>query len=125
MERAIWHELPSHLHDADRLLMAYGKWSRDRPAYGRCGSAEGRYRSTDVHHGAVVPVVVIPDWSAAEVQRSLNAMPERWRLVLTAWYVPSRAQQARIRRIKRGMGWAQFREMLCDALTMFRNIHRG
>jgi len=106
------------------MLTAYGKWAKDRPSFARCGSAEGRYRSTDVHHGAAVPVVLIADWSAADVQRSLNQVPEGHRRLLTAWYVPSRGQGAKLRQLRKSAGLAQLRQALIEGLQMFSNIHR-
>lgn len=118
-------EIPVHLHDADRTLTKYGQWAKDRMTFGRCGSAEGRYRSTDVHHGVAAPVVLIADWSAADVQRSLNVVPETYRRILTAWYVPGRGQQRRMRMVRKGVHRDQFANLLLDALTMFKNVHRS
>lgn len=115
--------IPTYLSEADKALTAYGRWAKDRPSYGRCGSAEGRYRSTDVHHGATAPVVLIADWSAAEVQASLNRLPEKTRYLLTAWYVPGHGQQRRLRKARRGTKPDRFTELLIEALQAFNREH--
>lgn len=117
--------IPPHLHDADQLLTKYGQWAKDRPSYRRCGSAEGRYRSTDVHHGVAAPVVLIADWSAAKVQRALNGVPETHRLLLTTWYVPSRGQGRKLRLMRKTIPKVQWEGMFLDALTIFRNVHNA
>lgn len=117
--------IPPHLHEADLLLTKYGQWAKDRPSFGRCGSAEGRYRSTDVHVGVAAPVVLIADWSAADVQRSLNGVPEQYRVLLTAWYVPGRGQGRKLRLMRKTIPKVQWESLFVDALTMFKNIHRN
>ena len=98
------YQPPRHLEDADAVLTAFARWQRmGGRGRGRCGSAEGRYRSTDVHHGAPVPLAVIPDWSAEQVQRALVACPEAERTLLAAWYAN---HHAKLRNLRRQAGWS-------------------
>jgi len=115
---------PANLEDADATLTAFARWQRmGGRSRGRCGSAEGRYRSTDVHVGAAVPVVLIPDWSAAEVQRALVACPEQERTLLALWYSGHVARLAKMRRLAKWSSEETSRR-LDSALAVFDSHYR-
>lgn len=82
--------LPSDLHEADELLEKFGRWAQDRYKKQRCASAEGLYRSPDFWNDGDLPMPLMAEFRAMDVQRALLLVPQRYRRVLHAHYIPQR-----------------------------------
>lgn len=117
--------LPTDLREADDVLAKYGRWALGGQGQGRCGSAEGRYQSDEVHarEDREIREPMIADWSAMDVQRALCRVPERFRKVLQAHYIQRRNQMWITRRQLRltAKTWSETR---IAGVRMFWNIYR-
>lgn len=92
--------IPNELKDADMLLTKYGRWAMDRFKKQHCISAEHMYNIPN-SPGYTGPEVLIPDFRAMDVQRTLNLVPLQYRRVLQAQYIPQRLPPHAIRRMLR------------------------
>ncbi len=116
-------ELPVGLRDADERLTRYGHWAKDRAKRHCCGSAEGRYRSTQDDQDRQPPEVLQHIDEALACQRALARVPELERKVLTILYVPQRMS------IEMQLRLAHIPARLCQerhlrGLRMFENLFR-
>ncbi len=94
--------IPSDLRDADLLLAKYGRWAMDRFRKQHCASAEHRYRPPVSLDNREEPrEILIADFHAMDVQRALQAVPQQYRRVLQAQYIPGRLPVAAQRRMLR------------------------
>ena len=117
-------ELPPNLVEADERLTRYGRWAMDRLRRHRCGSAEGRYRSTQDDQDRQPPEVLQHIDEALACQRALARVPELERKVLTILYVPQRMS------IEMQLRLAHIPARLCQerhlrGLCMFDNIFKS
>jgi hypothetical protein len=83
-------DIPPGLVDADERLTRYGLWAMDRHRRRTCGSAEGRYRSSQDDQDRQPREVLQHIDEALACQRALARVPELERKVLTILYVPQR-----------------------------------
>lgn len=113
MKRDINLEVPIELREAEAVLERYGRWAQDRYRKQRCASAEGKYQPPPIpgcrDDEPLTPF--IPDWSAMQVQHALQVVPEQFRRVLFAIYVPQKEHPnaARRRLGTSGRDWEQRR----------------
>ena len=92
--------IPAELQEADRLLAQYGRWAMDRFRRQHCGSLEHRYVAPrDVDNRREPRELLMPDFSAIDVQRALNDVPLQYRRVLQAEYIPQRLPPMVVRRM--------------------------
>lgn len=100
MRRDLNLTVPVELRQAEELLEKYGAWAQDRYKKRRCASLEGKYvpppPPTAEREEPLIPF--IPDWSAMQVQRALQAVPMQFRRVLFAIYVPQKEHPMAARR---------------------------
>lgn len=120
-------EIPADLADSDEALTRYGRWASDRGSRNRrCGSAEGRYRSTGweaVERRRAPPPLAMPPDQAMLVQRALARVPDLQRVVLAIIYIPHRLPpeaQLRLLRIPPALSV----ERHLRGLRMFDNLRR-
>lgn len=115
--------VPMELKEADELLEAYGRWAHDRYRKQHCASAEGRYRAPPNDLDREPKQFIQSDFSAMQVQRALQGVPDLQRAVLHILYVPKRLPpeaQLRILRIPPRL----CRERHREGLRMFWNRYR-
>jgi len=91
--------IPSDLQEADRLLVKYGRWAMDRFKKQHCASVEHKYKPPKLEDEP--KEVLIADFDAMDVQRTLNLVPLQYRRVLQAEYIPQRLPSVAIRRMLR------------------------
>lgn len=100
MRRDLNLTVPVELRQAEELLEKYGAWAQDRYKKRRCASLEGKYvpppQPAAEREEPLMPF--IPDWSAMQVQRALQAVPMQFRRVLFAIYVPQKEHPMAARR---------------------------
>lgn len=83
--------IPQELQEADILLAKYGRWAMDRWKQQHCASIEHRYvPPRDVEARREPREELIADFSAMDVQRTLQLVPIQYRRVLQAEYIPQR-----------------------------------
>ena len=116
-------EIPESLVEANQRLERYGRWAMDRNRRQRCGSAEGRYRSTQDDQDRAPSEVLMHIDEALACQRALARVPELERKVLTILYVPQRMS------IEMQLRLAHIPARLCQerhlrGLRMFENLFR-
>lgn len=117
-------DIPSDLQDADERLTRYGRWAMDRMRRHRCGSAEGRYRSTQDDLDRQPAEVLLHIDEALACQRALARVPELERRVLSILYVPQRMS------VEMQLRLAHIPARLCQerhlrGLRMFDNIFKS
>lgn len=101
--RQIAADVPEDLAEADDLLSKFGRWAMDRRRTHRCASAEGQYQAPPNDDDRVPREVMLPAADAALINRALQAVPDRERVVLHVLYIPKRqppAMQLRLFKIK-------------------------
>lgn len=84
----IYSDIPEELSEAEDLLCEYGRWARGGgggPA--GCGSAERMYRSKQDDEDRRPSSVQPPRVRIDKINRALQQVPERWRLMLMWVYV--------------------------------------
>ncbi len=123
MKKNLSGDIPPGLVDADERLTRYGRWAMDRQRRRTCGSAEGRYRSTQDDQDRQPPEVLQHIDEALACQRALARVPELERKVLTILYVPQRMS------IEMQLRLAHIPARLCQerhlrGLRMFENLFR-
>jgi len=120
----IYADIPSDLWGTDNLLHRYGRWALDRRGPQTCGSAEGKYRPErgQIEERREPREVLMPTDAALAVQRALQRVPERERIVLQYLYVPQR-WPAHVMLAKARIPARMSQERHLAGLRMFHNIH--
>ena len=124
MKNNLTGQIPLNLHEADDRLTRYGRWAMERLRRRQCGSAEGRYRSTQDEQDRQPAEVLMHIDEALACQRALARVPELERKVLTILYVPQRhciEAQLRLARIPSRL--CQDRHL--RGLRIFANVIQG
>jgi len=116
--------IPSDLQEADRILTSYGRWAMDRWKKQHCASIEHRYvPPRDSETRREPREVLMPDFSAIDVQRTLLRVPLQYGRVLQAEYIPGRLPVAAVKRMWRLNGTMWMNTHLAG-LRMFANNWR-
>ena len=117
-------DVPVELRQAEELLEKYGRWAQDRYRKQRCASAEGKYQPppSTRNRDDETMIPFIPDWSAMQVQRALQVVPEQFRRVLFAIYVPQKEHPNAARR-RMGASNRSWEERRIHGLRSFWRIY--
>jgi len=124
-------DIPQSLRQADQVLTLYGRWAMDKPVRRTCGSAEGRYvippvSDEDQRRTPRQPGLNVEERVAA--QRALARVPDIYRSVLAALYVPQtvNGKVIRLEVVLRTLRIPPrlMRERHIAGLRMFDNIYR-
>lgn len=94
----LYADLPLGLHEADALLASYGRWANRRGGPGRCGSAEGMYRSPQNDEDRQPKEPQMQALDAERCQRALCTLPMMTLLVIQWLYVDASGLQAKMRK---------------------------
>lgn len=124
-------DIPQSLRDADEVLSLYGRWAMDKPVRRTCGSAEGRYVIPPVDDDDQRRVPRQPGLNVEQrmaAQRALARVPDIYRVVLVALYVPQTVN-GKVVHMKVVMRVLRIPERLMQerhiaGLRMFDNIYR-
>lgn len=116
--------IPESLVEANDRLERYGRWAMDRNRRQRCGSAEGRYRSTQDDQDRAPSEVLMHIDEALACQRALARVPELERKVLGIIFIPQRMS------VEMQLRLAHIPARLCQerhlrGLRMFDNIFKS
>ncbi len=122
MKRDAHPSIPPELREADELLHRYGRWAQDRYKKQHCASMEHKYKPPPGPDDEV-PMPMMADFRAMDVQHALVVVPMQYRRVLQAWYIPQRLPPQAIRRLHRipPKTWAASHAL---GLRMFWNIYQ-
>jgi hypothetical protein len=116
-------DIPPSLREADELLARFGRWAMHRHKKQRCASAEGMYPIPPNDDSRLPKEILLTDFDAMGVQRSLSKVPDVQRVVLEVLYVPRRwPVEAQMRRLRIPPRLSQDRHLV--GLRMFDNIRR-
>ncbi len=117
-------EVPETLRQADATLHLYGRWAMHRWKPQRCGSAEryylGERTDADFDPRREPRETLMPGHEAVKVQRALYQVPEPFRVVLQALYIPQKLP-AHVLLAKKRIPPKLSRERHLEGLFMFRN----
>jgi hypothetical protein len=116
--------IPADLNETDERLTRYGRWAMDRQRRRSCGSAEGRYRSTQDDQDRQPPEILQHIDEALACQRALARVPELERKVITILYIPRKLP------VEAQLRMAHIPPRLCQerhlrGLRMFDNIFKS
>lgn len=113
---------PPDLREAEALLIRHGQWAQDRYKKRRCASAEGMYVPPPTREDQLMPSLM-PDFDAMKVERSIRLVPEQYRRVLKAVYIPQREHPMAAMR-KFGIHRSLWELTRVQGIRMFWNIYK-
>lgn len=125
MKANLTADIPPTLQEADERLTRYGRWAMDRQRRRTCGSAEGRYRSTQDDQDRAPKEVLLHIDEALACQRALARVPELERKVLAILYVPQQHRSIELQLRLARISARSCQERHLRGLRMFDNLFKN
>ena len=113
----LYADLPTDLREADDILSRYGRWARGGYSPGRCGSAEGAYRSPQDDEDRKPREPVMPALEVERVKDALGRLPMMTLLVIQWLYIDTGQLHAKMRR--HGIQPRHMRERHVEGVRLF------
>lgn len=124
MRQQLYADLPPELHEADDILVRYGRWARGGGGSGaRCGSAEGMYRAPKDDEDRQPREPLMPPLEVERVKSALGKLPMMTLLIISWLYVDVGGLQAKMR--KHGVQPRHMRERHLEGVRAFWREWQG